>query len=318
MTDKAQRPIIQHPSYDFLWSFAGYDRKKSSNVKKFLIADGIIGAEQFMRPAPISDEDMKLGHSERYIASLKDKRTLAAIFQIETLKKWYMPNFVGQYAFIEPIKHHTGGTLLAGQQALEHGWAINLGGGAHHAARDESSGFCAIADISISINQIRRDNPDIKNIMIVDLDAHQGNGHERDFLGDNSVYTIDFYTYMGEDFYPNDTLAMQKINIDEKLPPQTGDTEYLIKLRSAFNRAAQEFKPDMIYYVAGSDILKDDVVGQQAITAKGLIKRDEIVFHYAFNKNVPIVMVFGGGYQKNNARIIADSITNLDQQFKLF
>ena len=312
-----KKPIIFHPNYNFKWRFGEYDRKKSENVKKLLIANGIMQQDQFMRPEVVSVNDLRIAHTDAYLESLKDKKTLAAIFQNESLAKWYMPNCIGQHAYLTPVKHHVGGTLLAGQEALKHGWAINLGGGCHHASREIGSGFCALADISLSIHKIKQENPDVKNIMIIDLDAHQGNGHERDFLNDANVYTIDFYTYMGEDFYPNDEIAMAKINIDEKLEPHTKDTEYLIKLRSAFNRSAQEFKPDLIYYVAGTDILEGDPYGLQSITEKGIIQRDEIVFAYALNKSIPIVMTFGGGYQKNNAQLIANSIQNLDKKFGL-
>ena len=44
------------------------------------------------------------------------------------------------------------------------------------------------------------------SVMIIDLDAHQGNGHERDFLGDEkNTYIVDMYNPR---IYPHDTLAM--------------------------------------------------------------------------------------------------------------
>ena len=44
----------------------------------------------------------------------------------------------------------------------------------------------------------------IRKVMIVDLDAHQGNGHERDFLHDSKVYIFDCYNKW---IYPNDKPA---------------------------------------------------------------------------------------------------------------
>jgi histone deacetylase 11 len=74
----------------------------------------------------------------------------------------------------------TGGTIVACQLALVHGWAVNLGGGFHHACATSGSGFCAIADITIAIKLLLRDHRErVKKVLIVDLDAHQGNGHER-------------------------------------------------------------------------------------------------------------------------------------------
>ena len=47
---------------------------------------------------------------------------------------------------------------------------------------------------------------------------------------------------------------------------------------------------------------------------QGIVKRDEIVFRAARRRGIPILMVTSGGYQKKTARIIADSILNLQQQ----
>jgi histone deacetylase 11 len=46
----------------------------------------------------------------------------------------------------------------------------------------------------------------------------------------------------------------------------------------------------------------------------GVIARDEMVFSFAKSRNIPIVMLTSGGYQKSTAGVIADSIANLAQQ----
>ena len=77
---------------------------------------------------------------------------------------------------------------------MERGWAINLGGGFHHCSSDAGGGFCIYADISICIHFLFRYMPDrVKKVMIIDLDAHQGNGHELDFLSDERVFILDAY-----------------------------------------------------------------------------------------------------------------------------
>ena len=44
---------------------------------------------------------------------------------------------------------------------------------------------------------------------------------------------------------------------------------------------------------------------------QGVVKRDELVFRIVRGRQLPILMVTSGGYQKRTARIIADSILNL-------
>ena len=65
-------------------------------------------------------------------------------------------------------------TLQAGKLAMERGWAINIGGGFHHCSSEKGGGFCAYADISLSLQFLFRRYPDkVKKAMIIDLDAHQ-------------------------------------------------------------------------------------------------------------------------------------------------
>lgn len=81
---------------------------------------------------------------------------------------------------------------------------------------------------------------------------------------------------------------------------------------SHLTKALLEFHPDVLVYNAGTDILKGDRLGLLAVTADGIIKRDEMVFKYAKERNIPIVMLTSGGYLKKTARIIATSIMNLN------
>ena len=65
--------------------------------------------------------------------------------------------------------------LDGGCMALEKGWAINVGGGYHHAHRSNGGGFCIFADITLCIEHLRKYHNDrVRKVVIIDLDAHQG------------------------------------------------------------------------------------------------------------------------------------------------
>ncbi|KAL7986283.1 hypothetical protein Chor_011449 [Crotalus horridus] len=177
--------------------------------------------------------------------------------------------------------------LKAGKLAIERGWAVNVGGGFHHCSSDRGGGFCAYADITLTI---------------------KGNGHERDFLEDRRVYIMDVYNRY---IYPGDGLAKRAIKRRVELDWGTEDTEYLQKVKTHVEGALNEMRPDIIIYNAGTDILDGDPLGGLAISPEGIIKRDEIVFRAARKHRIPILMVTSGGYQKRTARIIADSLLNL-------
>lgn len=61
----------------------------------------------------------------------------------------------------------------AGKLAQERGWAINIGGGFHHCSADRGGGFCAYADITLSIHFMFDRLQGISKVLIIDLDAHQ-------------------------------------------------------------------------------------------------------------------------------------------------
>ncbi|XP_032064964.1 histone deacetylase 11 isoform X2 [Thamnophis elegans] len=221
-----------------------------------------------------------------------------------------MPNFLVQRKVLRPLRTQTGGTIMAGKLAIERGWAINIGGGFHHCSSDKGGGFCAYADITLTIKFLFERVEGVSRATIIDLDAHQGNGHERDFLEDRRVYIMDVYNRY---IYPGDGLAKRAIKRRVELDWGTEDFEYLQKVKKHVEGALNEMRPDIIIYNAGTDILDGDPLGGLAISPEGIIERDEIVFRAARKHQIPILMVTSGGYQKTTARIIADSLLNLHQ-----
>lgn len=93
--------------------------------------------------------------------------------------------------------------------AMTKGYAINLSGGYHHACRSSGEGFCVYPDITLAIQEVKK-FANVKKTMIIDLDAHMGNGHERDFKNDPNCFIIDFFNPY---IFPNDEYARGVINI---------------------------------------------------------------------------------------------------------
>jgi len=230
-----------------------------------------------------------------------------------------IPQFLIYRQVLTPMLYCTGGTIVATQLAYECGWAINLGGGYHHASSDSGGGFCVYGDIQIAI-RILQNKHKLKTdkklkVMIVDLDAHQGNGYQRDFMGEkDNVFIFDMYQSPNMD----DPEAKKAISAGFPLAVHTADDTYLKILRAKLPECIDKFEPELIFYNAGTDCLIGDPMGGLSISRRGIIARDEIVFGHAIGREIPIVMVLSGGYQSNNARVIADSILHLSRKFGLF
>lgn len=86
----------------------------------------------------------------------------------------------------------------------------------------------------------------------VDLDVHQGNGHERSKLHfqDLDNFIIDVYN---GGIFPLDFAAKAAINVNVELRSGTGDEEYLEAIQQAIQQGFQECDPipDLIIYNAG-------------------------------------------------------------------
>ena len=163
--------------------------------------------------------------------------------------------------------------------------------------------------------------PLVERVLIVDLDAHQGNGLPSVYFQPNDTEAVDDYQQniaifdmYNRDIYPGDRNARQYITYCYPLPISTKDKEYLTILAEELPKCIAEFQPDLIYYNAGTDIYEEDSLGRLAISSNGIIARDEIVFQLCHHTHIPVVMVLSGGYTLASANIITMSLENLHQK----
>ena len=64
--------------------------------------------------------------------------------------------------------------MQAAAVALERGWAVNIGGGMHHAYYEDGGGWCVYSDLTLALRKLRTaTGQQIRKVMIVDLDVHQ-------------------------------------------------------------------------------------------------------------------------------------------------
>ncbi|KAL1790635.1 histone deacetylase 11 [Sigmodon hispidus] len=303
-------PIVYSPRYNI--TFMGleklhpFDAGKWGKVINFLKEEKLLSDGMLVEAREASEEDLLVVHTRRYLNELKWSFVVATITEIPPVI--FLPNFLVQRKVLRPLRTQTGGTIMAGKLAVERGWAINVGGGFHHCSSDRGGGFCAYADITLAIKFLFERVEGICRATIIDLDAHQGNGHERDFMGDRRVYIMDVYN---RHIYPGDRFAKEAIRRKVELDWGTEDEEYLEKVERNVRRSLQEHLPDVVVYNAGTDVLEGDRLGGLSISPAGIVKRDEVVFRLVRAHDIPILMVTSGGYQKRTARIIADSILNL-------
>ena len=313
-----------------------FDGKKYEKIKKYLVQNTGLNEDQFYSPSMVSMDDLRLVHTDEYLNSLYSSSTISHIIDLESLLS-VVPNSFLQKKIIEPMKYGTGGTILGADLALKDGWAINLSGGYHHAKNNSGEGGCVFADIPLAIYKLWEKHPQMK-VMIIDLDAHQGNGIESILKNDPRVYIFDMYN---KNIEHAEKEAAQYINYEIALDGGTlssevfgyempfwlveyckgrciNDAHYLSALKKSLPKAFTDFqkkcggkKPDLIIYNAGTDIFEQDAWGCMQVSEKGIIERDEFVWSFALQRNVPILMTLAGGYVPESGHIIGRSIENI-------
>lgn len=192
---------------------------------------------------------------------------------------------------VERALRATGGTLSAAQDALKHGLGINLAGGTHHAFPDHGEGFCVLNDVAICTLALLETG--ITRIFILDLDVHQGNGTAFIFRHEPRVFTLSVH---GERNYP---FHKESSSLDIALPDGTDDFGFSAVLEQRVLPALLAFKPQLVFYLAGVDVLARDQFGRFGLSLEGAKARDAQVFKACRTAAIPVVSLMAGGYNKD-------------------
>jgi len=273
--------LVYHPGYDLSLGEHVFPSEKYRIVYDRLLDEGFAEPEDFVEPEPAPDEDLLLVHEPGWVERLK-KGTLT-FYEILRLEIPYSRQTVKAFWLA------AGGTTLAARLALRDGIGYNITGGFHHAFPDHGEGFCAINDIAVAIRRLQREGL-IERAMVVDCDVHQGNGTAVIFARDSQVFTLSIHQFKN---YPAEKPPS---DLDIHLPDETGDEEYLERLRRAYLPALAEHRSQLVVYVAGADTYYQDQLGGLSLTLEGLEARDRLVIGGALLQGVPVAIVLAGGY----------------------
>ncbi len=258
-------------------------------IPEQLLYEGTCTPDHFFEPQPVDDQYLLAVHTADYIHQLKTLTVPPAMMR--------RIGFPPSQALMEREWKITQGTIDCSLLALEHGVAMNVAGGTHHAFADRGEGFCLLNDMAVAA-QFMLDTHRARQILIVDLDVHQGNGTAAMFRNEPRVFTFSVH---GRDNYP---LRKEQSDLDIALPTGTTDDQYLQTLSQTLPVLIDQVRPDFMYYLAGVDVLATDRLGKLALSRAGCLQRDELVFGQAIRHGLPVAVSMGGGYSPRLADIV--------------
>ncbi|WFL79048.1 histone deacetylase [Altererythrobacter arenosus] len=194
------------------------------------------------------------------------------------------------------VRHTNGGTWLAAQLAMKHGYAANSAAGSHHALHDTGAGYCVFNDLAVCANRLIAEGA-ARRVLIVDCDVHQGDGTASLTAGREDIFTLSFHA---EKNFP---VRKARSSRDVGLPDGIDDDGYMAALHRHLPEVIGNFEPDLVLYQAGVDPHRDDRLGRLALSDDGLAARDRFVVAQSRRRGLPIASALGGGYGEDQRAV---------------
>jgi len=286
----AYHPIYAHP----LPEGHRFPMLKYELIPGQLLLEGTIGRHNIIPPEPCDKEVVLLTHDANYLEQLMQ--------QTLTERQQRVIGFPQSPKLTQRELIITQGTINCALSALENGVALNVAGGTHHAFTDRGEGFCLINDIAVAANYLLHKGL-VEQVLVVDLDVHQGNGTASIFEFEPRVFTFSMH---GAHNYP---FRKEKSDLDIGLELGTEDAAYLSLLEVNLVRLLAEIQPDFTFYLAGVDVLETDKLGKLKMTLEGCKNRDYVVLSMLKELSIPCAVSLGGGYSAD-VNIITEAHCN--------
>ena len=262
---------------------------------------------------PIGLDQLLNVHKSSYLDRLRQTKYVASALEVPALQ--HLPIGLTELCVLRPMRWATMGTVIAARECIDHGFAVNLGGGYHHAKPANGEGFCIYSDIALAVHSLRTDGllAGDDRIAYIDLDAHQGNGVCHAFMADKQFFIFDMYN---STIYPkNDSDARDRIDCDIRLTSNCHESEYLRELKDRLpgflDSVSQSQRIGLAIYNAGTDVYADDPLGGLNVSADGILQRDLFVFRELRQRGIPTVMLLSGGYTSVSYKLVADSVIQI-------
>ena len=286
----AYHPIYAHP----LPEGHRFPMLKYELIPAQLLHEGTITPDNIFSPELLTEKYIINTHDKNYWFSLRDL-TLDA-------KDQRRIGFPLDAQLVEREIRIAQGTIDGALFAKEFGVAFNVAGGTHHAGSNWGEGFCLLNDQAIAANYLLANNL-AQRILIIDLDVHQGNGTAEIFANEPRVFTFSIH---GDKNFP---FRKEQSDLDIALADETGDDEFLAKLKDALVFVFEKHQPDFVFYLSGVDVLESDKLGKLSLSKQACKQRDQMVFEACVKNQVPVQVSMGGGYSED-IKIIVDAHCN--------
>jgi acetoin utilization deacetylase AcuC-like enzyme len=190
----------------------------------------------------------------------------------------------------------------------------------HHAEPDQALGFCFFNNVAIGARHLQRRHG-LERILVLDIDAHHGNGTQRVFWEDPSVLYVSIHRAGAYPF----TGAAEEVGegpgrgftVNVPIDRRVGDRDYARILAGLLDPIARQFRPELLLVSCGFDLHHKDPLGQLSLTAEGYRLITDLILRLAQDLcGGKTAFVLEGGYSvggiKDAGRRVIRRLADLD------
>lgn len=265
---------------------------------------------QVLEAKPATDEDLALICQKDYIDFTREYFRARNLGQ-EFNGRFFQYHSSDNFPPVKPGKIEEAARIIVGQAKLachlvqegKFKKVISLGGGLHHAKSNYGEGFCLYNDVAFA-GKYLIEKYKLERILILDTDAHGGNGTMEYFYSDPRVLFIDLHQDP-KTLYPGTGFANQigegkgrGFTVNVPLPIFAGNDSYRLVFEEIVEPLAKEFKPQIIIRNGGSDPHFADELTQLGLTIEGFQMIGQKVREMAEICQSKVIDMIGSGYNK--------------------
>ncbi|MDG6221508.1 MAG: histone deacetylase, partial [Candidatus Thermoplasmatota archaeon] len=249
---------------------------------------------------PATEEDILRAHQQGYVNFVKNYCARGG-------------GFLGDSTYFTPGSYEAalcaaGGAIKATEMVLEGSTDMSFAlvrPPGHHAKSDNYGGFCIFNNVAVAIRKFQALKK-MGKVMIVDWDAHAGNGTMEIFYEDPSVLLVSLHCDP-KNFYPSDGFAHQigkgkgrGTTVNVEMPIGSGDDEYKLAMEEIVKPLYKQWKPDLLFSCIGFDSHFSEELTTMNLTSQGY---HQIVSTLTELSERRMVMTLEGGYNWYNPRL---------------
>ena len=271
---------MMHVFYSPGYVSSGYSFDTTRKAKWIAesLTESLIPGISLIEPQPLTPEQVAGVHDWQYIRAVETgaPRSLAE-----------SQGFSWDPGLWPMVLASNGGAVAAALTALEHGAAGSLSSGLHHARRYGGAGFCTFNGLVIAAREALARGA--RAVLILDLDAHCGGGTQSLIADDPRIWQVDVSVNEYDNYASSERTRLDIVG--------DGD-EYLSTVQRSLNdltRRGPRF--DLCLYNAGMDPdERCSTGGKHGITFDVLAAREQTVFNWCRDRQLPVAFVLAGGY----------------------